>query len=222
MIIGIYGLQNKLKPEKWYIGQSWDIYDRWIKAYEKLGCDRQPKIYNALLKYGYDGFEKHVIEMCNPNTDQGSLDLKETIWIKHYNSVENGYNCMDGGKGGRVSKESVVKISNSLRGVPWTEERKNNHKSSMQKRRNRVVSKETRLKLSLANKGKKLGPYPKERVANMVLSKIGFKHTEESKKKMCGHVISEETRKKLSMKSFSAWEKRRSKLVDIKKQLVIL
>ena len=95
-LVGIYGLRC-LKTDMWYIGQSWDIYDRWNKGYELMQCKNQQKIYCALKKYGYDGFEKRIIELCDENIPQEMLDLKEDLWIKHHNSIEHGYNIRPGG-----------------------------------------------------------------------------------------------------------------------------
>jgi group I intron endonuclease len=93
-LVGIYGLQNKLKPDKWYIGQSLDIYNRWKNAYLKLKCKAQPKIYNVIRKYGYDAFNKIVLEEC-PKDKLILLD-RENYWIFQKNSIENGYNLIKG------------------------------------------------------------------------------------------------------------------------------
>lgn len=48
---GIYGLKNKIN-NKWYVGQSAvSIEGRWGE-YKRLQCHNQPKLLNALIKYG--------------------------------------------------------------------------------------------------------------------------------------------------------------------------
>jgi len=146
-LVGIYGLRNRING-KWYIGQSWDIHWRW-RQYKLFRCKRQPKIYNALIKYGFDGFEKIIIEHCIEN--QSVLDETETYWIKHYNSVDSGYNLTYGGHssthGVKMSEETKQKIRltkigkpswnkgkpSPNKGVPWSEKVRNAHKSIKRK-----------------------------------------------------------------------------------------
>lgn len=110
-ITGIYGLQNRLHPEKWYVGYSKDIYRRWNKQYRHLKCEKQPKLFAALKKYGYDNFEKVVLEECADN--RTVWGPKETYWIHHYNSIENGYNLVEGGEGG--DRSSGIKRSEAFK-----------------------------------------------------------------------------------------------------------
>ena len=104
---GIYGLRNKITG-KWYIGQSRNIKKRWEKAYKPMRCQRQPKIYNALKKYSYDGFEKVVIETCD-DVDW-IRDYREIFWIRQLNSIENGYNLKEGGTTGTHTEETRKKL----------------------------------------------------------------------------------------------------------------
>jgi group I intron endonuclease len=112
-MIGIYGLQNKLKPEKWYVGQSRNIKKRWSK-YQQLDCRNQPKLYNALQKYGWEGFTRVVLEECV--NDLMVLKERESYWAKHYNSVESGYNVDTPGIVRIMSVETRKKLSDAHRG----------------------------------------------------------------------------------------------------------
>lgn len=47
-IVGIYGLRNTI-TNKWYVGQSRNIYGRWRK-YRFCVCPNQPKLRNALQR----------------------------------------------------------------------------------------------------------------------------------------------------------------------------
>lgn len=91
---GIYGLRNRLNG-KWYIGQSVDIGDRW-KNYFYLNCRRQKKLYSALKKYGWENFDKILLEQT-ADVDW-ILDYREMFWIKHFDSFVNGYNATIGGQ----------------------------------------------------------------------------------------------------------------------------
>lgn len=108
-LVGIYGLRHKT-TNKWYIGQSRNIYFRW-NYYRKLNCVGQTKLYRALKKHGYDSFEKIIIEVCQKNIPQEMLDMKEIGWIKHCRSIECGYNCTFGGSRGKHTDETKKKMS---------------------------------------------------------------------------------------------------------------
>ena len=84
----IYGLKCKV-TDKWYVGQSWNVKKRWW-TYSKYECRNQPKLYNALVKYGIDAFEKSILE--ENITDQDTLDAREDYWTEKYDCVNNGYN----------------------------------------------------------------------------------------------------------------------------------
>lgn len=121
---GIYGLKNKING-KWYVGQSVDVIDRWNHAYKRVKCHTQPKIYNALKKYGYDNFEKIILEECD-NVDW-ILDYREMYWIRSLNSVENGYNATYGGttnttRGTTLSPKTKNTLSKKSR-AQWIRQR---------------------------------------------------------------------------------------------------
>ncbi len=175
---GIYGLRNKLN-DKWYVGQSWNIYKRW-NSYSKLRCKKQPKLYRALEKYGYDGFEKRVIEMCDANIPQEMLDKKETSWIKHLNSVDHGYNLRSGGSRGKHCEET----KNLLR--------------------NKTISDEYRKHMSDAAIGKVIPTEVRQKISQTLK---GRRFTDEHRRKIAEgnrrRVISEETRMKQRAKQMS-------------------
>lgn len=79
--------------DKIYIGitKKNPIY-RWNKG---KGYFTQPKIYNAILKYGWDNI-KH--EILFDGLSQKEAEQKEIELIKFYNSIENGYNVSTGGE----------------------------------------------------------------------------------------------------------------------------
>lgn len=173
--IGIYGLKNQITGE-WYIGQSKNILDRW-KAYKRLKCKNQTRLYRAINKYGYDAFEKIILEECGASM----LNQKEAYWIKHYNSMKNGYNLTEGGDHTTLSEETRKKIGQKSKGrkhSPETIEKIKRARANqcstpmdpahLEKLRqisiNRVVSQETREKMRLAHLGKKHSETTKQKM----------------------------------------------------------
>lgn len=122
-----------------------------------------------------------------------------------------------GGKGRVVSEETRRKLSESLKGRislrkgtgkpkepkpsrkgrPWSEARR-----AAEKYLGKSPSEETRLKMSLARKGKPLPPRTPEHNRKLALTKIGKKHSEESRRKMSAsqknRVIPQDVRDKIS------------------------
>lgn len=212
IVKGIYGLRCKT-TDKWYIGQSINILYRWSQ-YKNLECKGQIKLYNALVKYGYEDFEKTIIEVCEVDS---ILTEKENNWMRFYNSIKNGYNIREAGSKGKHSEETKIKmsisqkgrivpddrrakISATLRGRKWTEEQRNNitlakrnmsvedklqaSYSQSMAQKGRTLSKETRLKISQSNIGKKRGKLSDSTRIKMSISHIGKKKSDETRKRM--------------------------------------
>lgn len=120
-ICGIYKITNKIN-NKVYIGKAINIYKRWIEHKNNMKYEKYNQIiYKAMRKYGIENFSFEIIEEC----DKYILDEREKYWIRYYNSYigfsnSNGYNMTIGGEGvlGNIlSKESKIKISESLHGM---------------------------------------------------------------------------------------------------------
>ncbi len=93
---------------KIYIGQTVD-FDQRMKKYKFLRCKDQPKIYSAILKYGWDSIKSEVIDNYFGDDPDG-LDTLETYYITHFDCILNGYNCCP--VGGNCKR---VKFSESTR-----------------------------------------------------------------------------------------------------------
>ena len=86
----VYMHRNKIN-NKVYIGiTKLKVEQRWQNG---KGYSKQPKFYNAILKYGWNNFE-HIILEQNILTEKEALK-KESYYIKKYNSVQNGYNVLE-------------------------------------------------------------------------------------------------------------------------------
>ena len=96
----IYRRLNKITGES-YIGQTELTIDsragsngcRYLSL-KKNGEYSQPKLANAILKYGWKNFESTILETCETRDEANFL---ETKYILEFDSIEHGYNCNTGG-----------------------------------------------------------------------------------------------------------------------------
>jgi len=154
-MIGIYKITNPIG--KVYVGQSTNIEKR-FKSYKKLFCKNQPKLYNSLLKYGAENHIYEIITECEFN----KLNENERYYQVLFNTIsKDGLNCKltnENDFNGIYCEESKSKMSKSARIKVFTKE----HRANMSKNRigeknamfGRTHTKETKLKISLANKNK--------------------------------------------------------------------
>jgi group I intron endonuclease len=119
--VGIYKI---LSPSgKIYIGQSKDI-ERRHNQYRLLHCEKQPRLYNSLKKYGWEKHISEVIETCLIE----QLDERE-IFYKQQFIDEFGWTkalfcgLYDTGNGPKT-KETCELISKAKKGKPVSESRK--------------------------------------------------------------------------------------------------
>ena len=148
-MIGIYKIISP--SNKVYIGQSVSIYERW-DSYKRLKCKKQPKLYNSLIKHGWNKHIPELIEEC----PEEQLNEKETFYKQQFID-EFGWDkalfCqIKDGKGGHKSKETRDKISKGNTGKIRSEEYKLNQSNKM---KGRKQSPETIQKRVEKNKGKK-------------------------------------------------------------------
>ena len=127
---GIYQILNLVNGKR-YIGSSSNITKRFCahKNSTEIGKHGNTHLMNSFKKYGLNNFEFSVIEECEKRV----LFEREQYWIDLY-GIENLYNKR--------------KFANTNVGVKWTEERKAKWKS-------RVISQETRDKISKNSPGNK-------------------------------------------------------------------
>ncbi len=207
----IYKTTNKLNG-KIYIGQDTNNNPDYIGS----GI----MIKKAIKKYGRENFIKEVLEVC---IDKETLSDRERYWI-HFFDARNpkvGYNIAIGGegqnldigkellskihKGKTVSEATKEKIRNTLKGKPVSENSINALKRHAGHRKGTLQSEETKLAISLANKGKtpwNVGKTLSEETKNkMRESKLGTALSEEHKRKIAekskGKQHSEEAKQKI-------------------------
>ena len=154
----IYIITNKLN-NKSYIGQTINIKNRFNQHIALAKRKKGYKIHHAILKYGEENFEFSIlmsIIAIDIDTLNDLLDAAEIYYIKKYNSVNNGYNILNGGNGvynRNMPQEIRDRISKARKGVKLSEE----HKRKINPK-GRKLSEEARKRLSEARKGKKFSP----------------------------------------------------------------
>lgn len=152
----IYKVTN-LTNNKIYIGQTINSLKSRISQHYGDSKRHNYRFCNALNKYNKNDFVWEIIEKCNSIEE---LNEREQFWIKYYDSTNKniGYNLTTGGLSYTRNKETLLKMSKSLKGRPssflghhHTQEVKN-RLSIIQK--NVPLSKEHKLKISINLKGK--------------------------------------------------------------------
>ena len=130
-----------------YVGQTTRSVEQRFKEHAK-----DPYyIGNANRTHGTENFVLAVLKVCYSKAE---LNFWEKHFIKSRDSMApNGYNLKEGGKGGKMSKETCKKMSVSHTGKKRSPEAV--AKTAMS-RRGIPLSLEHRAKLSVANTGKKL------------------------------------------------------------------
>ncbi len=119
----VYVLKNKTTGRK-YVGQTVDLIKR-FSAYRRAGHNKnrfKSYIDNAIIKYGWDNFEKNIFYI-----PEILLDYFEVELIKKLNTLHpNGYNLLTGGnKNKHPCIETIRKLSQSHIGqTSWNKGKK--------------------------------------------------------------------------------------------------
>ena len=228
-LCGIYKITN-IVNNMFYLGKSVNIVIRINRHKNRLTKNSHDNSYlqHAYNKYGKDNFVFTILLECDKELlNQYEQDL---IFLSECFKETIGYNLTLGGDGGEIpndvtrakmsatrkgkvaSPETNKKCSESLKGIPWSQARRD------------AQTVEVSEKLSNARKGNTnmLGKHhseeTKKRIAEM--SKItskGRKHSEETKRKMSinntGRLLpkqSEETKLKRSISLINWWKQKKA------------
>jgi group I intron endonuclease len=142
-MVGIYKITSP--SNKINIGQSWNIEQR-KNTYSQLGCKGQTKLYNSLQKYGWKQHKFDIIHELPEDVTQEVLNQYEILYWQQYKDYGfDMLNIREPGSKGKLSDETKQKLR-----IPRSEQ--------------------TKLKQSLAHKGKK---HSIKHIENLKKSKIG-------------------------------------------------
>lgn len=182
---GIYQIILK-RDGRSYIGSAKNIEARWNKhihnAFNKNLKVKQV-ICKAIEKYGKDSFDWIILEECS----EDQLINREQYWldkIKPFTDYNNGFNVRKIAKsniGIKRSEESRKKQSNSMKGVPKTEEHKKNMSKSWYKHRGEEYYRAASERIK-GEKNPACRPEVKEKISKSMTGKT-WKHDEERMKK---------------------------------------
>lgn len=150
LISGVYKITNP--KGRIYIGQAEDLISREIDYQRVYPVKNQVRIYNSIMKYGWEAHIFEVWERCPIE----NLDRIERYWQEYFDVLSPiGMNCKytpTNEKRQVISEETKQKISNTLKG-------RHPSKESIEKSRLSRIGKpmpeETKRKISLANRGRK-------------------------------------------------------------------
>lgn len=164
----IYCITNLING-KTYIGQHKyaQINDNYMGSGKYL--------WNAIRKYGMCNFIKDVIAVCPNKT---IADILEIFYIQLYRSIGKAeYNICDGGKGtsGFQHTEEAKKIIGISAKANWEDPE---YRAKMAKYYEDPM---WRSKMGDGNRGRKQS---QEEIQKRIESRRGYRHTEETKKKM--------------------------------------
>lgn len=143
-ISGIYKIQSKLKPEKFYIGSAKNIRSRWLLhlADLKKNQHHSPRLQNHYNKYGKSDFDFIIIELCFPDF----LVSREQYYIDNLKPFFNINKIANSSLGIKRSPETCERIRKAKLGKP----------SPLKGKKRGKMSDEFRKKRSEYMKGNKL------------------------------------------------------------------
>ena len=159
-----------------YIGSTNNIGTR-KRNYKSLSCKQQRKLYNSLLKYGWDNHSFEVIEEVLFE----HMYIRERHWQEVYDVVSEGLNCLlvDTLEKPRVvSKETRLLMSKNSgarnKSRKWIDKINESNRGSKH-------TEESKLKMSMTKLGKKESKETREKKRQM---RLGKKHSPETIKKI--------------------------------------
>ncbi len=182
-VSGIYKIESKTDSNKFYIGSSKDIIERWSNHLYHL---EKNKHHSSILQNHYNEYGKNdllfsIIEECNTEC----LIDKEREYLKKFDPYFNIYKEPGSPKNHHFSDEARQNMGNASRG--------------------RKQSEETKRKRSLSMMGHSVS---KETINKIVEKRKNYKHSEITRNKLritstgnknaVGHEINSEARKKMA------------------------
>lgn len=154
VVYKIYLIKNKIN-NKVYIGQTINTIEKRFNDHKKLSAKGCKKLFRAFNKYGRKNFEIIILETLknfDSEIDKYYAENLEKYYQDYYNcwqedkqSFKYGYNIRLGGNNGPLAEKTIKKLCIS---------QKERFKTSPGIFKGKHHSLESKLKISLSNKGK--------------------------------------------------------------------
>ncbi len=213
---GIYQIRNAVNG-KTYVGSAVRLDRRWREHKRRLtrGEHHNPILAKAWLKYGPEKFVFEPLFVCTKKDLLFYEQRAPDVLKPSYNICQTAGSVL-GLKRGPLKPEHAAALCTAQqkrRATAAPEKRTEEQRKRMSeaqkkafasgtRKKNPPTTAETKLKISLALRGKKKSP---EHVAKCRTSRLGHRHSEETKAKIAAWVPSDEVRKKMSESAKRAW-----------------
>jgi group I intron endonuclease len=151
MSCGIYQILNS-KTGKCYVGSAVDIEDRWVHHKKKLSGGsghHSIKLQRSWNKHDPSVWKWNILQEC----EEAKLLWLEAFWICTLDSFDNGYNS----------------ISITLDGERLV---RRHSEETREKLRNRIITDETRKRISESAKGRVISPEQREKIRLAMLGRV--------------------------------------------------
>lgn len=194
-VSGIYQITNLVNQKK-YIGSSvclrQRLYYNHLRELEQ-NIHSNKKLQYSFNKHGVDNFQFSILEYC----EREVLIEREQYYLDKLKPEYNHSPTAGNNFGFKLTEETKLLLSKIFKGRP-------NPKNSYSR------SDETKLKLSIVNKGKKLSEETKQKMRDAVRLPKTKEHIEKIANRLKGYKHSEQTKKNMSI----AQQKHRAKCGD--------
>lgn len=195
----MYGIVYKITcliNNKIYIGKTTrSIQERFREHLYSADSDRSyiSYLYNAINKYGSQNFIIEEIEQC---TSEAQLNEREIHWISTLHSQDSsiGYNIQNGGEGGNIRSKEWQPSAKQLAALEYGRHLPASEKQKQQlskRRKNIVVTNETREKLRKASTGRIMTSQTRKKLSD---SHKGLKMPERSESQRARYAASSSNR----------------------------
>lgn len=162
---------------KSYIGQT-NRLKRRIVEHQSIRSECSG-LSRAIQKYGWDNF---IIEIIADNLSLEDANILEVYYINEHNTLSPyGYNLKNGGLNYSILPETKLKMSQSHKGIKFTDDHKQNISNSL---KGRIFTDEHKQNISNACKGREITEHHKQIISesnkNRTPPMLGKHHTSES------------------------------------------
>ena len=147
----VYGLASSADNKIRYVGQTVRSLGSRLKDHIRIARNKKHRhLSHWINKTLSNGFNVTIFVIEN-HVVSGDAEIRWIAWYRRHGvKLVNGTNGGDGGRLGPKTPEECKKISNALKGKKKSKE----HVAAMRLVIKKPVTKEARLKMSLAKKGK--------------------------------------------------------------------